>query len=204
MLTCKWLLVHTSLVQFSSCLSCSSLVAKQRKLDIAESKFLGGNMAHTRMVKGLDYALLQKVPSVPPPPLSPFLMLQVRSKITLKDREEEELRLLERRRREKEKASGAAAAASKEHGSSKGTVTFRTRMGLWEILGPLNELRMYFLSLVIPFPAKNIYRAVFENKPPTRNEFFLPGRMVCQHVVLSPRPLFHFTSSFVRHIYIQH
>lgn len=74
------------------------------------------------MVKGLDYALLQKVPSVPPPPLSPFLMLQVRSEITLKDREEEELRLLERRRREKEKASGAAAAAaaSKEHGSSKG------------------------------------------------------------------------------------
>lgn len=38
-----------------------SQVARQRQLDIAESKFLGGDMAHTHMVKGLDYALLQKV-----------------------------------------------------------------------------------------------------------------------------------------------
>lgn len=28
---------------------------------IQESKFLGGDMEHTHMVKGLDYALLQKV-----------------------------------------------------------------------------------------------------------------------------------------------
>lgn len=28
---------------------------------IQESKFLGGDMEHTHLVKGLDYALLQKV-----------------------------------------------------------------------------------------------------------------------------------------------
>lgn len=30
---------------------------------IQESKFLGGDMEHTHLVKGLDYALLQKVRS---------------------------------------------------------------------------------------------------------------------------------------------
>ena len=35
--------------------------AERRKQMIQESKFLGGDMAHTHLVKGLDYALLQKV-----------------------------------------------------------------------------------------------------------------------------------------------
>lgn len=35
--------------------------AVRRKQMIEESKFLGGDMAHTHLVKGLDYALLQKV-----------------------------------------------------------------------------------------------------------------------------------------------
>jgi len=35
--------------------------AEKRKQVIQESKFLGGDMAHTHLVKGLDYALLQKV-----------------------------------------------------------------------------------------------------------------------------------------------
>lgn len=41
---------------------------------IQESKFLGGDMEHTHLVKGLDYALLQKV----------------RSEIHSKEQEEEE------------------------------------------------------------------------------------------------------------------
>lgn len=41
---------------------------------IQESKFLGGDMEHTHLVKGLDYALLQKV----------------RSEIQSKEQEEEE------------------------------------------------------------------------------------------------------------------
>ena len=34
---------------------------EKRKREIEESKFLGGDMEHTHLVKGLDYALLQKV-----------------------------------------------------------------------------------------------------------------------------------------------
>ena len=36
-------------------------VAERRKKMIEESKYLGGDMEHTHLVKGLDYALLQKV-----------------------------------------------------------------------------------------------------------------------------------------------
>lgn len=35
--------------------------AEMRKRAIQESKFLGGDMEHTHLVKGLDFALLQKV-----------------------------------------------------------------------------------------------------------------------------------------------
>ena len=35
--------------------------AARRKQQIDESKFLGGDLEHTHLVKGLDYALLQKV-----------------------------------------------------------------------------------------------------------------------------------------------
>ena len=37
------------------------MLAEQRKKAIQESKYLGGDMEHTHLVKGLDYALLQKV-----------------------------------------------------------------------------------------------------------------------------------------------
>ena len=39
----------------------SNTAAEQRRLAIQESKFLGGDMEHTHLVKGLDFALLQKV-----------------------------------------------------------------------------------------------------------------------------------------------
>lgn len=35
--------------------------AERRKQLIQESKYLGGDMEHTHLVKGLDYALLEKV-----------------------------------------------------------------------------------------------------------------------------------------------
>lgn len=35
--------------------------AETRRRIIEESKFLGGDLEHTHLVKGLDYALLQKV-----------------------------------------------------------------------------------------------------------------------------------------------
>lgn len=49
--------------------------AERRRQMIQESKFLGGDMEHTHLVKGLDYALLQKV----------------RSEIITKEKEDEEL-----------------------------------------------------------------------------------------------------------------
>lgn len=49
--------------------------AERRRQMIQESKFLGGDMEHTHLVKGLDYALLQKV----------------RSEINYKEKEDEEM-----------------------------------------------------------------------------------------------------------------
>ncbi|WAQ99485.1 RED-like protein [Mya arenaria] len=49
-------------------------LAERRKQVIQESKYLGGDMEHTHLVKGLDYALLEKV----------------RAEITTKEREEEQ------------------------------------------------------------------------------------------------------------------
>ena len=49
--------------------------AEKRRQVIQESKFLGGDMAHTHLVKGLDFALLQKV----------------RAEISNKERENEEI-----------------------------------------------------------------------------------------------------------------
>lgn len=48
--------------------------AEKRRQLIQESKFLGGDMEHTHLVKGLDFALLQKV----------------RAEIASKEKEEEE------------------------------------------------------------------------------------------------------------------
>ena len=42
----------------------SAIVEEHRKQPIQESKFLGGDMEHTHLVKGLDYALLQKVTQI--------------------------------------------------------------------------------------------------------------------------------------------
>lgn len=50
-------------MSFIKC-NCRGLdAAERRKQMIQESKFLGGDMEHTHLVKGLDYALLQKVRS---------------------------------------------------------------------------------------------------------------------------------------------
>uniref|UniRef100_A0A8C7TKN8 IK cytokine n=1 Tax=Oncorhynchus mykiss TaxID=8022 RepID=A0A8C7TKN8_ONCMY len=49
--------------------------AEKRRQMIQESKFLGGDMEHTHLVKGLDFALLQKV----------------RAEITSKEKEEEDM-----------------------------------------------------------------------------------------------------------------
>ncbi|KAK1788540.1 hypothetical protein P4O66_016969 [Electrophorus voltai] len=54
--------------------------AEKRRQLIQESKFLGGDMEHTHLVKGLDFALLQKATK-----------RRVRAEITSKEREEEDM-----------------------------------------------------------------------------------------------------------------
>ena len=54
-------LVHPSSIGLTTDLKAKSDYAERRRQMIEESKFLGGDMQHTHLVKGLDYALLQKV-----------------------------------------------------------------------------------------------------------------------------------------------
>lgn len=70
----------------------SNTAAERRRLAIQESKFLGGDMEHTHLVKGLDFALLQKV----------------RSEIAVNDNEETETETAEAGN-EKEKEKDPAA-----------------------------------------------------------------------------------------------
>jgi IK cytokine len=59
--------------------------AERRKMVIQESKYLGGDMEHTHLVKGLDYALLEKV----------------KAEISSKEIEEEELETVLKQKPEK-------------------------------------------------------------------------------------------------------
>lgn len=52
--------VYIVILHLLSAFSDKSAAEKRRQL-IQESKFLGGDMEHTHLVKGLDFALLQKV-----------------------------------------------------------------------------------------------------------------------------------------------
>ncbi|KAI6646504.1 hypothetical protein LOD99_12625 [Oopsacas minuta] len=96
-----------------------SINAELRKQAIQESKYLGGDMEHTHLVKGLDYALLQKV----------------RSEISTREREKKVLQT-EQEKIEKTDESKITSAI-----------------------------------------AKNVYRILFQYKPPEKNEFFVAGRM---------------------------
>lgn len=82
--------------------------AERRRQMIQESKFLGGDMEHTHLVKGLDYALLQKV----------------RSEIQHKEQEQEQEmeRLATKTLEEKEKEK---MAQKKEEDEMK----FKTKIG---------------------------------------------------------------------------
>ncbi|XP_005097333.1 protein Red isoform X2 [Aplysia californica] len=98
--------------------------AERRKQVIQASKYLGGDMEHTHLVKGLDYALLEKV----------------RAEITSKEREDEDM-------------METVVSQPKEEEDPEEKITFKTKLG------------------------RNIYRTLFRNRVPQRNELFLPRRM---------------------------
>lgn len=76
--------------------------AERRRQMIQESKFLGGDMEHTHLVKGLDYALLQKV----------------RSEIQMKELEQEE-----------EMEQIVSKPVRKEKKKEENEIQFKTRLG---------------------------------------------------------------------------
>nr|XP_014287376.1 protein Red-like [Halyomorpha halys] len=65
--------------------------AERRRQMIQESKFLGGDMEHTHLVKGLDYALLQKVRSEIQMKEQEMEKLVAKPKKEKKNKEEEEM-----------------------------------------------------------------------------------------------------------------
>uniref|UniRef100_A0A1X7SYJ9 RED-like N-terminal domain-containing protein n=1 Tax=Amphimedon queenslandica TaxID=400682 RepID=A0A1X7SYJ9_AMPQE len=60
-------------------------MSEKRKQLIANSKYLGGDIEHTHLVKGLDYALLQKV----------------HSEMVVRDQEAEKIKNYERKKRKR-------------------------------------------------------------------------------------------------------
>lgn len=87
--------------------------AERRRQIIQESKFLGGDIEHTHLVKGLDYALLQKV----------------RSEIVSKEHEQEaELEKLAEKEDEEKLQREKIEKTEKEKGE-KEEVEFKSVMG---------------------------------------------------------------------------
>ncbi|XP_057313746.1 protein Red-like [Hydractinia symbiolongicarpus] len=96
--------------------------AERRRLAIQESKFLGGDMEHTHLVKGLDFALLQKVRSE---------IASIESEETVEE----------------------STTKSDKKEENKPDVEFVSVLG------------------------RKIHKAAMVQKPPLRNDLFLPGRM---------------------------
>ncbi|XP_023030404.1 IC cytokine homolog beag [Leptinotarsa decemlineata] len=106
--------------------------AERRRQMIQESKFLGGDMEHTHLVKGLDYALLQKV----------------RSEITQIEQEQEiELeRLAHKSMEEKEKERKDAQKKEEEE------MKFKTKIGrsIYHTMNLLKSRHIERSELFIP------------------------------------------------------
>ena len=124
--------------------------AERRKQMIQESKFLGGDMEHTHLVKGLDYALLQKV----------------RSEIEqLEEEDDEQL--------EQAVDGDKAEKEIEKKKDEEDEIQFKTIIGK-----NIFRYESIFLWLATGYDSFVLFcRAVFKSKPPERNEHFLPGRM---------------------------
>uniref|UniRef100_A0A182TC88 RED-like N-terminal domain-containing protein n=1 Tax=Anopheles maculatus TaxID=74869 RepID=A0A182TC88_9DIPT len=123
--------------------------AERRRQQIQESKFLGGDMEHTHLVKGLDYALLQKV----------------RSEIIAKEHEQEEemekLVDIEPSAEVPIAPPGSTTAPQRVTGSSNTEKEPQDDFEFRTVLG------------------QNIFRTLEKQRSRTieRNEMFAPGRM---------------------------
>ncbi|CAK9818664.1 Protein Red [Anthophora quadrimaculata] len=99
--------------------------AERRRQMIQQSKFLGGDMEHTHLVKGLDYALLQKV----------------RSEIEAKEHEQEqEMEKLVKPKDKKEKKEGEKKDDEMQFKTKIGRNVYRTVMTMKSKQIERNEL----------------------------------------------------------------
>lgn len=144
--SCCWTGLHST---FNASLIASRAVAptaaagqtyaERRRQAIQESKYLGGDMQHTHLVKGLDYALLEKM----------------RTEIQQKEREEDELDELEEALEEKTKEKGEVREKEDDEtklnmkttsGRNIYRVLFRSRLPDRNELFQVKILKHYFLA----------------------------------------------------------
>ena len=136
--------------------------AERRRQMIQESKFLGGDMEHTHLVKGLDFALLQKV----------------RSELINRERVGEIADM------SKEKEDEVPPQAVEEQPTNKilkpkkdkkeNSSTNTTKKDEPKEVKIDNDENKITCKTVM---AKNIVRSVFNVDASEKNELFYPGRM---------------------------
>jgi IK cytokine len=139
--------------------------AERRKQLIQESKFLGGDMEHTHLVKGLDYALLQKVKSeIDTNPEDELMGMEVEDESTA----------------EKDNNNGSSKEMNKSSGSvgSKESVAAGVAAALKKekatsAAAAVADLESQFTTKL----GRNVFRVLFRSAVPERNELFVPGRM---------------------------
>ncbi|XP_060078521.1 protein Red-like [Ylistrum balloti] len=138
--------------------------AERRKQLIQESKYLGGDMEHTHLVKGLDFALLEKV----------------RAEIHSKEREDEEV--MEMIVSQPPSSQASAPAQNQPPAQAQAQVPGQTTGSVPAAMVPPapKKEEKEDPETLIQFKTKmgrNVYRILFKNKLPERNELFLPRRM---------------------------
>lgn len=130
---------------------------ERRRQQIEESKYLGGDIEHTHLVKGLDFALLEKVKN--------------------------DQRLAERLRCDREDNHGskfdAADSDSEEEEFRKEAILAASSTSSKRQLIDLEKLRKGQSTEIIPCRTALARRIlnVMDEKWPNKSELFLPGRM---------------------------
>ena len=133
--------------------------AERRRQMIQESKFLGGDMEHTHLVKGLDFALLQKVRSE----------ITSREKVNIDEDIEETAEVTPKLGNRKDRREAERNNKFKENDFD----LKRQKEVKKELKTEDSEDQVVCRTTM----AKNIVRTVFKTDVPERNELFFPGRM---------------------------
>ncbi|CAF1403715.1 unnamed protein product [Adineta ricciae] len=134
--------------------------AARRKQQIDESKFLGGDLEHTHLVKGLDYALLQKV----------------RAEIGQEDLDNDQAQAKDDDHIFVVPSTKITPIGSSSHLEKKKPPPSEPAAPVHAAPLTPEEEEEHRLGLKSPM-AKNIFRLLFRPPPRRVNELFLPHRM---------------------------